>query len=156
MKYGYFNGTSRKFQCTDAVLLSTIGGTNTFTFSAWVTGTTAAAINALGIVLSTCWDVVGGNFVYKSRTNSNVGTYGAVTTDWVHLLMTFSGTETKFYYNGAHANTIIESTSISPTNFTTLRTDTNSGLMGTDLVYVYNRVLNTDEIAQLYNGGAGI
>ncbi len=93
----------------------------------------------------------GGNpGVYQYRGASNAS-FGTVSLEWMHLLVSFDGTGTKLYVNGQLSNEI---TGVSGNVFGQLQVGTNRNLdsyfAGTiDDVMVWNRSLSVGEVAEV-------
>jgi hypothetical protein len=86
---------------------------------------------------------------YNFRPGNSV--FGIVTTDWVHLALTWDGTSANFYYNG----TLATSRTVTETNTTfnqfalgTNRNGVNTFMAVFDDLRVYNNALTEDEIQE--------
>lgn len=93
----------------------------------------------------------GSNFVLNSKTSTQLN-------KWVHLVLTRSDDDVKFYQDGELVDNVPNSQSLTPfyskfpKAFLGLRHNFTKGFLGKiDDVRIYNRAISQDEVTQLYN-----
>lgn len=95
-------------------------------------------------------------FIYVDATHSfssyDASSFLSNTSTWQHLLITFSGTSATLYINGASVGTISVNTAAVSGGFAFSAYASNTGYQGQiSDVRIYSRVLNSTEIAAIYN-----
>ena len=173
-----FNGTDY----IDIPITSSLQITNNFTYSFWIKTSGGAGSNSEGTFISNqfSWQTSGytigtysnkiqvfgsdGTSVYfNASTMRGIGDNNITDNQWHHIAVTFASGVTKVYIDGSlptngSGEFTSGATSISYNNTTIFRigqsaTGGNYGHIGQiDEVAVFNRVLNTTEIAALYEG----
>lgn len=157
------------FTTTQAINLPNVFTTSsTITFSAWFNPSLAN-----NHVMLSAWDVAnervffqirndGTNFfrfsVKDGTTTSNADwNVQANVSQWYHLVGTYDGTNTILYVNGAQKSSVTGAsgaiTSLTNWDIGGLASDEIEGQV--DEVAIYNRTLNSTEVLELYNSGAG-
>jgi hypothetical protein len=146
---------------------SVSGPSTSHTYSAWIYPTNVTdSYNVIfqnggatnGDVLALRFNKVGylyhgGDYLVTSTGTVNVNT-------WSHILITYSGANVSFYVNGVFNNTVATPfwAEFGAYGYTSIGAFTNSSLFfnGTiDEVAIWNRVLTSTEITELYNSGSG-
>jgi len=161
-----FTGGSIALQNSESGIYDTFTGTNTFSISCWLYSTVADG--------QYVWRSGDGNkeiiFGWNAAANCSPARHqpGVVVnvaegtaavfgeSAWKHFVITYDGTTLKGYVDDSADSTVVSSISINTTNWA-LGGDSYGYYDGyVDLLYIYDKALSTDEIAQLYNGGSGV
>ncbi len=169
-----FTGTVGLQNVTDSSVYKLVQGTNKYSISYWakITNTSADLMQYIEFIGGTmtiafggasykpsggvngCWFIIhGGLAQIISNTDYRDNT-------WRHFVQTSDGTNINFYINTVNVNTLSVRNMGTCTRFnlgSSGNTPKNWDFNGMiDQFYMYDRALNTTEIGQLYNSGAGI
>jgi len=136
--------------------------THSYSLSFWHKSSNTYITNRVLVAVdSTPWMITTGGLntiTFCKRDGTAYSSRTLNTDEWTHFGLSFDGTGTSWYRNGAFQFKITETTDIGAIN--TLYFVENFGsLVGTlyfDQIYLYDRDIDATEMAKLYNGGAGI
>ena len=156
----------------NATIKSLLSGTNTYSLSIWTNYPDNVSTDSFYFNFASNYDGNTGPIGYRiqsngyqiwMRTRAGAETAAAVValpTGWNHFVMTFDGTTSKLYVNNVLKLSDDNSSSISSNTNFLMKGRINTKLYYAnyydDCFYIYNRALNTTEIAKLYNSGNGI
>jgi hypothetical protein len=141
-------------------IVASMSGTYPFTISCWLyledVGDSFVILDSGSFKIEFV-DSSGLRLYYTNRDGSTVSEILVSPTVWAHLVLMFSGTDTKIYINNVLKGTVTENDSITVYTIYFVKSQENAMIYDRymDLLYYYTRILTTDEIALLYNGGIG-